>query len=498
MNFGAFEFGEIWILGVLGAMIFSVARAVRGAPSNMMGARVVLALTLATSATRLAAQAPTDGHSLRGVVFDSVRGVPLADALVQISATNERAHALSTRSNARGEFAFDSLRMGSYLIGFLHPRLDSLLLTPSPRAIVIDDGPTQLLALAIPSEATLLTTFCGDNAASSVVMLGRVRSTDASRDGAGATVRAEWSELALTAPTISTSPRSATARAGPDGAFALCGLPPDVRLHMRASVGRDSSPALAIDAPSSGLLLHSIWVNPLESRARATVRGTVRSAAQKPIAGARLSVRGNASTVTSDANGAFALPASPLGTRMLDIEAVGFQSQHIPIDILSGDIASLNIDLLPHVPTLATVRVTGAMTALNERRARHVASFLDDSTIARRRPGSIAEAVRGMPGILRIDAVTARGSFSERRAFAFRATDPGTFGDRILLGTPRKSCEPTVFVDGVRQRTNNTGEIDVLADVQEIRMIELYRWGWEVPPQFDAPTECGALLIWRK
>ena len=502
MNFGYFEYGDVCILALLGAIVRSVAKAGRGSPSALKSARLILAFTLTMSAMRLAAQSPAQSpagsHALRGVVFDSVRGAPLADALVQLSATNERAYAVSTRSNARGEFVFDSLRTGSYLIGFLHPRLDSLLLAPSLRPVAIEGGPTPPVALAIPGEATLLATFCGANAPSPTAMLGRVRSTDASRESAGALVSAEWSELALTVQSISTAPRSATARAGQDGAFVLCGLPPEVRLHMRVSVGSDSSPALAVDAPSSGLMLHSFWVNPGESGARAVMRGTVRSVAQKPIAGARLSVRGNKSTVTSDASGAFALPASPLGTRMLDIEAAGFQSQHIPIAILSGDVASLTIELSPQVQTLATVRVTAGMTAMNERRAKRVATFLDDSTIARRRPFSIADAVRGMPGILRIDAVTARGSNSERRALAFRVSDPGSFGDRIRLGTPRNSCEPTVFVDGVRQRTINTGELDALADVQEIRTIELYRYGREVPLQFDAPTECGALMIWRK
>lgn len=498
MNFGIFDGGGMWIPEVLKAFIVSVAKAVRGTPSILLGARVILALTLTTSAMRLSAQAPAGSHSLRGVVFDSVRGAPLADALVQISATSERTYALSTRSNARGEFAFDSLRTGSYLIGFLHPRLDSLLLEPTVRPVVVEGASTQPVALAIPSEATLVTMYCGANAASSIVMLGRVRSTDVTRELADASIRAEWSDLTMTARSVSTSPRSATARAGQDGAFALCGLPPDVRLHMRASVGRDSSPALAIDAPSTGLLLHSIWVSARESGARAITRGTVRSVEQKPIAGARLSARGNATTVTSDASGAFALSASLLGTRMLDVEAAGFQSQHIPIDILGGDVAPLKIELSPRLPTLAPVRVTARMTALDERRSRHAAMFLDDSTIARRHPGNVADAVRNMPGVLLINPVASIGTYSERRAYAIRATDLGTFGDRIMLGTPRKSCEPTVFIDGVRQRATTTGDVDVLVDVQEIRTIELYRYGREVPPQFDAPTECGALLIWRK
>lgn len=498
MNFGIFEVGAKWILDVPGAILCRAANAGRVTPRTAHGARVMLALALVTSATRLAAQAPEGSRSLRGVVFDSVRGAPLADALVQISTTSERAHAMSTRSNARGEFTFDSLRTGSYLIGFLHPRLDSLLLAPSLRPVVIEGASTPPVALAIPGVATLLTTFCGANAAPSTVMLGRLRSTDPSREPAEASIRAEWSEFTMTAQSLSTSPRWATARAERDGAFALCGLPPDVRLYMRATVGRDSSPPLAIDAPPSGLLLQNIWVSPRESNARASMRGTLRSVEQKPIAGARLSIRGNASHVTSDATGAFALPASPLGTRMLDIEAVGFQSQHIPVTIARGDDASLNIALIPQLHTLATVRVTAGMSAINERRSKHLASFLDDTTIARRRFDNVANAMRGMPGVLLINSVASRGTFSERRAFAFRATDPGTFGDRIMLGTPRKSCEPTVFIDGVRQRGTNTGEIDVLADVREIRTIELYRWGWEVPKQFDAPTECGALLIWRK
>ena len=459
---------------------------------------LTLPLMLATWTARLAAQSSADSYSLRGVVFDSVRGAPLPDALVQISVTNDRARAMSTRSNARGEFAFDSLRTGSYLIGFLHPRLDSLLLAPPLRSIVVDGTSTQPVALAIPGEATLLATFCGVDAASSTVMLGRVRSTDASREATDASIRAEWSELAMTTRSLSTSPRSATTRVAQDGAFVLCGLPPDVRLYVRAVIGQDSSPALALDAPSSGLVLRSIWVSPRGSTARAMVHGVVRSAAQTPVAGARLSVRGNTSTVASDANGAFVLPASLLGTRMLDIEAVGFQPQHIPIEILAGDETLLNVALPPLGPTLATVRVTAAMTALNVRRTKHIASFLDDSTIARRRPGLVADAVRRMPGVLLVSAGVSRETSTRRSAYINRSTESGTFGDRILLGTPRKSCEPTVFLDGVRQRTVTTGDIDALADVQDIRTIELYRWGWEVPPQFDAPTECGALLIWRK
>ena len=93
-----------------------------------------------------------------GLVFDSLTAQPLADALVQLIATNDRARAASARTNARGEFAFDTVATGAYLIGFLHPRLDSLMLAPTSQQIDVTNAGAPLVMLAIPSLETVTTT----------------------------------------------------------------------------------------------------------------------------------------------------------------------------------------------------------------------------------------------------------------------------------------------------------------------------------------------------
>ncbi len=417
-----------------------------------------------------------------GLVFDSLTAQPLADALVQLIATNDRARAASARTNARGEFAFDTVATGAYLIGFLHPRLDSLMLAPTSQQIDVTNAGAPLVMLAIPSLETVTTTYCGANAAhdGSAMMLGRLRFTDRDRGTSAGVVRAEWSELTMTARAFSRSPQVASARSGDDGAFVLCGLPREVRVYVRAAIDKDSTPALTLDVPSAGVLLRDVWLSPRASSTRRAQRGVVRSQLRAPITGARLTLRGNSARVKSDINGVFTLPSSPLGTRMLDVDAIGFQSQHVLVDILDDDVHVLDITLPPLITTLATVNVTARAweSAFNARRQKHVASFVDDTTIARRDPLFIADVVRSLPGV--------------------RVDGRGSFGARITLGTPRKSCEPNLFVDGVLQRNLTTADVDALVATRDVRAIELYRWGFEVPLQFDAPTSCGALLIWRK
>ncbi len=129
-------------------------------------------------------------------------------------------------------------------------------------------------------------------------------------------------------------------------------------MYVRASVARDSTPALSIDVPAAGILLRDFWLSPRASRTRRGQRGEVRSQLRAPIKGARLTLRGNSARVNSDINGVFTLSSSPLGTRMLDVDAIGFQAQHVLVDILDNDTHVLDITLPPLITTLATVNVT--------------------------------------------------------------------------------------------------------------------------------------------
>ena len=70
------------------------------------------------------------------------------------------------------------------------------------------------------------------------------------------------------------------------------------------------------------------------------------------------------------------------------------------------------------------------------------------------------------------------------------------FSPHIMFGAGRQSCEPAVFVDG-RFRPEGSSNLDAIVDVDDVRAVEVYRRGVDVPSQFVVTSDCGAILIWR-
>lgn len=91
---------------------------------------LVALLLLALLPSRFDAQPSTAprGSAVRlsGVVFDSARLQPLADAVVQLLPANDRARAQSVLSDSLGHYSFDSVPPGRWLLGFMHPRADAM------------------------------------------------------------------------------------------------------------------------------------------------------------------------------------------------------------------------------------------------------------------------------------------------------------------------------------------------------------------------------------
>jgi hypothetical protein len=95
------------------------------------------------------------GH-IDGVVYDSIRGTPRANAIVYLSGTSHR-----TVTDSLGRFTIDNVTEGDYNIAFWHASLDSLPALPEPRALsVAANGPFDL-TLAVPSLPTLIERACG-------------------------------------------------------------------------------------------------------------------------------------------------------------------------------------------------------------------------------------------------------------------------------------------------------------------------------------------------
>ena len=173
--------------------------------------------------------------AISGVVFDSLRGTPMAGARVFLSGT-----ALAAVTGVDGTYEIDSIPPGRYVVSVLAPVLDSLLLEPPALEVVLSAADAKQIALAVPTARTLSAQLCGESMADSAsIVLGFVRDTGDVR-AAGANVQAEWTMIAQhgsaglhAAPTrleVTTSSRSR---------YALCGIPAGVRYTIRSRRGRN-------------------------------------------------------------------------------------------------------------------------------------------------------------------------------------------------------------------------------------------------------------------
>src|SRR4051812_34488145 len=91
--------------------------------------RLVATAALFATATTVHAQ------TVAGLVTDSIGKIPLRGAIVQLAPdSGAERHAIT---DSLGRFEFSSVAPGRYLIGFIHPLLDSIGLEPTIRAITV-------------------------------------------------------------------------------------------------------------------------------------------------------------------------------------------------------------------------------------------------------------------------------------------------------------------------------------------------------------------------
>lgn len=453
---------------------------------------VITALALAAPAATLPAQAgPVTRVS--GAVFDSVAMRPLGGALVQLAAG---ARVLSVTADSLGRFLIDSAPSGEHLLGFLHPRLDSLVLNPPLYRASLHGGEMRA-ELAIPSAATLVRQSCGAQAAddSLGLMVGHVLGADDHLPRPKATVVTAWLELELRESGMFRAVRTSIAQTNENGVFALCGVPEGAMLGVRVAIAADTSPMLELPMPTSGYLARDMFVGAV-LRASAEgdvavkgggrVRGRVVGSPGQPLAGARVrSVWSGAEAIT-DRDGSFTLDSLPTGSQMLEARAIGFLRDSRLVDVLEHEVAGANFELAAAPTELDTVRVVttpvyrdAQRREFDERRKQGLGQFFADDEITKRNPVWFTDMMRLVPGAQVVP--TTRGG----RTIVMRG-GPG-------MGTGY--CRPDIWIDGARSELGGMS-FDNLLPINMIRAIEVYSRAEMVPSRFTSLSGCGAILVW--
>jgi len=487
----------------------STARAVRHA-------HALLGIALFVSAPRLWSQGvpppasvtvhppatdPTAGR-LTGTIVDSTARAPLVSAVVQLVSEADPTQAWVAHTDRSGAFAFPNTAPGRYLIGFVHPRLDALLLQAPTHALTLRGG-DEYVELAIPSLASMARTACGAVPANSstAAVFGRVRHDDGSPLRTPARVTVRWSEIVIDqrirsrTPSLSTSTDSA-------GIYRFCTVPANTNVQLVASADSASSGQLMLSTPADGILFTPLSVGVAERvrtddaaeasllRGPGVLFGVIVTGEGVPVARSRVRLFETAALATTDEAGQFQLTGLPTGTHTLEAFAIGFSPLRYVVDVThpdgsSFDTGPVQLTLERARPSLDTVRVLATAdpadwrAAFSERRARGLGRFLDEAMIARRAAQRTSDLLRQVPGL------TIRpGRFMAEEQVLMRDASGG-------------DCLPDLFVDGMRLWLDGAN-VDSYVAAPDVVGVEVYR-SWALRPlEFTTENRCGAIVLWTE
>lgn len=136
--------------------------------------------------------------TITGTVYDSLAHKPLAGAVVDLAAVpNIGGITAATTSDSLGHYQFAGVPQGTYILGFFHPRLDSLGIEAPIQQVRVGAGPAARSDLAIPGAKRIHDAVChaSDNPDSTGMLVGHVQNAATGSLVEGATVTAQWALL---------------------------------------------------------------------------------------------------------------------------------------------------------------------------------------------------------------------------------------------------------------------------------------------------------------
>lgn len=451
---------------------------------------LLLVTLLSTLAT-----AQTPGTTVSGVVRDSLARRPLSSAIVQlITGDSLPRFARTAISDSLGEFTLRDVPDGRYTLGFFHPLLDSLGVEPMLREVRVNAHQPVRADLAVPSAARLRAAICNETPTHGVgtgVVVGTVRDARDGAPAAGVTLTGEWLEVAYSRTGVDHRVPRLVATTAATGWFALCGVPSVGAVLLTASRGADSTDVIQVQVPNGGFLRRKLYLGSARNAGGGRVSGTVISAvAGLPLEGAHVGIRGGTQARTNE-RGEWTLVGTPVGTRMLEVRALGYYPERRQVHVVAGA-PPVHVVLTTLEAVLDTVRITASrfnrhdLDGFNDRARNGIGRYLLPADIESRRLLATSELFRNMPGMRMEGANGFEGSFQMR-------------------GPSGNWCSPSMYIDGLPMGTLTPDALDTWMRPRDIAGVEIYAGA--VPVQYQAtPAEfagrpspaCGSILIWKK
>jgi hypothetical protein len=462
------------------------------------------------------AGAPVSGAV--GVVGDSIHGGPLVGAVVSIVGTDRKGTTDST-----GKFRIDSIPPGNYKLNMSHPLLDSLGVAIATNEVAFPAGRYALIALATPSATTIVNTFCPaeKQRTGPGAVIGQVRDADSDVPSTGAKVSLAWSQIMVGKEIgLHTILRQREAIVDANGSYRICGIPVGTKAAVRATYNGLSTadvpvtfteniiqlvtlhtakpdtappPPVIDSAPSTTAAAPTTKAAPAAPKpavvglrtGHAMLSGRVVNAADRPLAGADVTVFGAASKTITDSSGNFFLRNLPSGTQTLVVRKVAYAPITQPVDLTTRATSTTRVILPVAPPTLAAVEIkaTGAAKGLeqvgfNHRQKMGLGHFMNREQIESKIPTYMTDIFTTTPGI-RVD---------------YSSGQPVLTGTR---GSTGSGCVNYV-IDGTPYTEASPGDINDFMHPNEVEAVEVYS-DVDTPAEYQKPgTSCSTVIIWTK
>lgn len=430
-------------------------------------------------------QAAARAVTVRGVAFDSLHNVPLANAFVILT---ERSR--TTTSDDKGRFVFEAVPPGTYHLSMQHAIFDTLGLSGASARVTVTDGKTPVV-LAVPAFASFWNLACRGMpvpTADTGFVYGTVRDARAQQPVAQATVRLSWLDLmnlgTKTASNVTQRRWTSEAQADLQGGYTVCGVPTDLPLQLRANYLGNATGELALAASADRVRRRDLIVpgrTAADSALRGVVSGGVVDAGGRPVGDVRVILE-NVREVRTDAGGRFLLRDVPTGSHQLEFASVGMTPVTSDVDILAADTTFVSATLRA-VTNLQAMSILGAGTRgravrrFEERRQQGFGAYMDSTAIGSR--ATLAAVFAGFAGVT-VQAASANG-----RRFNI-----------YLPSTGSGPCLAMLQVDGIQQIDH---EILGLMHPDDIAAVEVYPQRTTIPSELmRTDARCGLVAVWTK
>ena len=466
--------------------------------------RFFVTAIVASIAARAAA-----AQTIHGTIVDSASGKGVANARVSVSGT-----ALQATADSLGRFTITGAPSGDHVLAIHTPSLDSL--SAGYSAPVTVTGTTNV-AVRVPGALQIAAMACGERGyGSGGIVLGKLRVADDSTAALSGTVSAEWKTTAG-----ADAPKWVSATADARGRFALCGVPLDTALSLRAVTDGASGQATGFRVSSAARFGRTEIVLHRERTTTGTLAGLVTDSTNKPIANAEVTLPDLGKGTAADEQGAFMLRDVPTGSQRVLVRHVGYGPLEAQLTFVGGQTIRRHITLTRST-TLDSVVVTEKsvdhqLDDFEVNRKVGLGHFLTRAELAKLESQSLGTALTSVPGA-RVSTVGSYAWIGSGRHIALslpaknpNGTDTGLDPSDITKNAPLWDCYALVYMDDhlvwrgqkYRQppgqapafRWEPLFDLNSIA-VASIEAIEFYASAAQTPMKYSSlNSQCGVLVI---